>query len=233
MAAQDALLHRWPPRAPDRIQLYSQPSPNGVKVSIMLEECGLEYDAHRIEFGAEGTRSPAFIAANPNGKIPLLLDPRGPDGAPLLLAESNAILIYLAEKTGRFLERAGASRQEAMQWLFWQASAVSPTFGNIGYYVKFEGRSITDPRPLRRHVEEARRLLAMMQARLRRSSWLLGDDFGILDIATLGMVRNLIGHYSAGDVVGFQDFPEVAAWLERGLARPAVQRGLAQPAATS
>jgi GST-like protein len=228
-AAIHGLLQRWPPQHRHRVQLYSQPSPNGVKVSIMLEECGFEYDAHRIEFGPQGTRSPEYLAANPNGKIPLLLDPAGPEQQPLLLAESNAIVIYLADKTGCLLARAGAARYEALQWLNWQASAVGPTFGNVGYYLRFEGREIADPRPLARHVAEARRLLGLMDARLAQSAWLLGDTHSIVDIATLGMVRNLIGYYGAAEVVGFDAFRHVARWLEQGLARPAVQRGLAVP----
>ena len=227
------LMRRWPPRHPDRIQLYSQPSPNGVKVSIILEECSLPYDAHRIEFGERGTRSADYLAANPNGKIPLILDPAGPTGEPVLLSESNAILVYLADKTGRFLATAGAARYQTLQWLFWQASALGPAFGQIGYYHRFAGREIADKRPLEANVVEARRVLGVLNARVERGPWIMGDDFTIADIASLGWVRNLIGFYDAGDLVGFRDFDSVAAWLERGLGRAAVIKGLAQPPAAA
>ena len=220
---------RFPAAHPDRIQLFSQPTPNGVKVSIMLEEIGLPYEAHRVEFGNEGTTSAAFLSLNPNNKIPAIIDPDGPDGRPLALWESGAILLYLADKSGQFLSADPGKRLETIQWLFWQMSGLGPMFGQAGYFHKFAGREIADKRPLDRYVAESRRLLGVLDRRLDGRDWVM-DDYSIADISMLGWVRNLIGFYEAGELVGFSDFSNVAAWLERGLARPAVQRGLTIPA---
>jgi GSH-dependent disulfide-bond oxidoreductase len=222
------IARRWPPAHPDRLQLYSVPTPNGVKVSIMLEETGLPYEPHRIPFGEDGTRSPEFMALNPNGKIPAIIDPDGPGGRPLALFESGAILQYLAEKTGQLLPADAIRRWETMQWLFWQMGAVGPMFGQVGYFNRFEGKAIEDPRPLQRYVEESRRLLGVLERRLEGREWVM-DDYSIADISLIGWVRNLITFYEARDLVGFDDFGNVGAWLERGLARPAVQRGLKIP----
>lgn len=219
---------RWPALHPERIQLYSQPTPNGVKVSIMLEETGLAYDPHRVEFGEEGTGSPEFRSLNPNGKIPAIIDPDGPDGRPLGLFESGAILIYLAEKSGRFLG-TGALRHETIVWLMWQMGGVGPMFGQVGFFHKFGGREYEDKRPRDRYVAEARRLLGVLDQRLTGRDWIMGTEYSIADIATLGWVRNLIGFYEARDLVGFDDFAGVDRWLSRGLERPAVQRGLQVP----
>ena len=223
------VLTRFPAAHPDRIQLFSQPTPNGVKVSAMLEETGLPYEAHRVEFGEEGTTSPEFLSLNPNNKIPAIIDPDGPDGRPLALWESGAILLYLADKSGQFLSADPGKRLETIQWLFWQMSGLGPTFGQVGYFHKFAGREIADKRPLDRYVAESRRLLGVLDRRLDGRDWVM-DDYSIADISMLGWVRNLIGFYEAGELVGFSDFSNVAAWLERGLARPAVQRGLTIPA---
>ena len=223
------VLTRFPAAHPDRIQLFSQPTPNGVKVSIMLEETGLPYEAHRVEFGEEGTTSAAFLSLNPNNKIPAIIDPDGPGGRPLALWESGAILLYLADKSGQFLSADPGKRLETIQWLFWQMSGLGPTFGQVGYFHKFAGREIADKRPLDRYVAESRRLLGVLDRRLDGRDWVM-DDYSIADISMLGWVRNLIGFYEAGELVGFSDFSNVAAWLERGLARPAVQRGLTIPA---
>ena len=222
------VTRRWRPTHPDRLQLYSQPSPNGVKVSILLEETGLAYEAHRIPFGDEGTRSAEFLALNPNGRIPAIIDPAGPGGQPLALFESGAILMYLAGKTGQLLSQDAVRRWETIQWLFWQTALVGPMFGQVGYFHKFEGTAIEDPRPLRHFVGESKRLLAVLDGRLEGRDWVM-DDYSIADIALLGMVRNLIGYYDARDLVGFDDYRNVAAWLDRALARPAVQRGLKVP----
>ncbi|MDP1736489.1 MAG: glutathione S-transferase N-terminal domain-containing protein [Caulobacter sp.] len=224
---------RWPAKHPDRLQLYSQPTPNGVKVSIMLEETGLPYEAHRIEFDAEGTGSPAYRSLNPNGKIPAIIDPDGPGGKPMGLFESGAILLYLAEKTGRLLPADPAARYETIQWVFFQVGAVGPMFGQLGYFHKFAGREIADKRPLERYREECRRLLGVLETRLEGRDWIMGEDYTIADIALIGMVRNLVGYYDARDLVGFDDLAHVPAWLERGLARPAVQRGLLIPGSAS
>jgi GST-like protein len=222
------ITRRWPPVHPERLQLYSVPTPNGVKVSIMLEETGLAYEPHRIPFGEDGTRSREFLALNPNDKIPAILDPDGPDGRPLALFESGAILLYLAQKTGQFLPADPIRRWETIQWVFWQMSFVGPMFGQIGYFHRFEGKAIADPRPLQHYVEESRRLLAVLDGRPEGRHWVM-DDYSIADISLLGWVNNLITFYEARELVGFDEFGNVGAWLERGLARPAVQRGLRIP----
>lgn len=228
------ITQRWPAQHPDRIQLYSLPTPNGVKVSIILEEVGLAYEPHLIDITKNETWGPEFLSLNPNGKIPAILDPNGPNGKPLALFESGAILIYLAEKTGKLLSTDPATRYETIQWVMFQMGAIGPMFGQLGFFHRFAGREYEDKRPRDRYVAESRRLLGVLETRLANDGgeprdWLVGD-YSIADIATLGWVRNLIGFYEAGEIVGFADFPRVAAWLERGLARPAVQRGLNIPA---
>lgn len=224
---------QWPARHPDRIQLYSLNTPNGVKVSIMLEETGLPYEAHLVDITANETWTPAFLSLNPNGKIPAILDPNGPDGAPLALWESGAILVYLAEKAGRFLPTDPARRIETLQWVFFQMAAIGPMFGQLGFFHRFAGNTYEDKRPRDRYVAESRRLLGVLNDRLAERDWIMGsgdDAYTIADIATLGWVRNLIGFYEAAEIVGYADFPHVDAWLQRGQARPAVQRGLMIPA---
>ena len=224
-----AITRRWPAQHPDRLQLYSLPTPNGVKVSIMLEEIGLPYEPHFIDIGQNETWTPEFLSLNPNGKIPAIIDPDGPGGAPLALFESGAILIYLAEKTGKLLPTAPAERYETLQWVFFQMAAIGPMFGQVGFFHKFAGREYEDKRPLERYVAESKRLLGVLETRLTGRDWIMGDAYTIADVATLGWVRNLIGFYGAGDLVDYGALKQVPAWLERGLARPAVQRGLELP----
>lgn len=229
------ITRQYPARHPDRLQLYSLPTPNGVKVSILLEELGLAYEPHLVDIGKNETWTPDYLSLNPNGKIPAIIDPDGPGGRPLPLFESGAILVYLAEKTGRFLPADPAARYETLQWVFFQMAAIGPMFGQVGFFHKFAGREFEDKRPRDRYVAESRRLLGVLEGRLANAGgeprdWIMGEDYTIADIASLGWVRNLIGFYEAADLVGFSDFPHVAAWLERGLARPAVQRGLNIPA---
>ncbi|MHA6687397.1 glutathione binding-like protein [Mesorhizobium sp. A556] len=221
---------RWPAKHPDRFQLYSATTPNGVKISILLEELEMPYEAHYIDIGKDETWTPEFLSLNPNGKIPSIIDPDGPGGKPLALFESGAILLYLAEKTGRFLPADAGLRYETIQWVFFQMAAIGPIFGQLGFFHKFAGRNISDKRPLERYRVESRRLVGVLETRLTGRTWIMGDDYTIADISMLGWVRNLIGFYEARELVGFDDFPNVAAWLERGLARPAVQRGLTIPA---
>ena len=221
---------KWPAKHPDRIQLYSLPTPNGVKVSIMLEETALPYEPHTINIGANETWTPEFLSLNPNGKIPAIIDPDGPDGAPFGLFESGAILVYLADKSGRFLPKDAAARYETLQWLFFQMAAVGPMFGQLGFFHKFAGREYEDKRPLERYRAETRRLVGVLDGRLAGREWIMGDEYTIADIATLGWVRNLIGFYDARELVGYDEFKHVDAWLQRGLARPAVRRGLEIPA---
>jgi GST-like protein len=220
---------RWPARHPDRLQLYSLPTPNGVKVSIALEEMGLPYEPHRIDFGANDQSTPEFLSLNPNGKIPAILDPNGPGGAPFALFESGAILLYLADKTGLLVPVDAARRYETIQWVFFQMAFIGPMFGQVGYFFKFAGREIADKRPLEHYSRQSKRLLAILEQRLRGRQWIMGDDYTITDISILGWVRNLIGFYGARDLVDFDSLTHVPAWLDRGLARPAVQRGLEIP----
>jgi GSH-dependent disulfide-bond oxidoreductase len=220
----------WPAAHPDRLQLYSVPTPNGVKVSIMLEEVGLAYEPHFIPLGAGGTETAPFRSLNPNGKIPAIIDPDGPGGAPLGLFESGAILIYLAEKTGMLLPGDPADRYRTIQWVMFQMGGIGPMFGQVGFFNKFAGRDWEDKRPLQRYVAEAKRLLGVLEARLEGRDWLM-DDYTIADVASLGWVRNLITFYEARELIDYDRLTNVPAWLERGLARPAVQRGLTIPAA--
>jgi GSH-dependent disulfide-bond oxidoreductase len=224
------ITSRWPAQHPDRIQLYSTPTPNGVKVSIMLEETGLAYEPHFINIGENETWGPEFLSLNPNGKIPAIIDPDGPGGKPFGLFESGAILLYLAEKTGQLLPSDPARRYETIQWVFFQMASVGPMFGQLGFFHKFAGREIEDKRPLERYRNESKRLLGVLETRLEGRDWIMGEDYTIADISLLGWVRNLIGFYGAGELVEFDSLKRVPVWLERGLARPAVQRGLTIPA---
>jgi len=217
---------RWKPAHPDRIQLYSFPTPNGVKVSIALEELGLPYEAHAINIMKNDSWTPEFLALNPNGKIPAIVDPDGPDGKPIGLFESGAILLYLAEMTGKLIPSDPARRYETIQWVFFQMASIGPMFGQLGFFHKFAGRDIVDKRPLHRYADESRRLLGVMETRLTGRKWFMDNDFTIADIAHVGWVRNLVGFYDAREIVGFENFPNVEEWMERALARPAVQKGL-------
>jgi GSH-dependent disulfide-bond oxidoreductase len=220
---------RWPAKHPERLQLYSLPTPNGVKVSIMLEEIGLPYEPHLIDFDKGDQNTSEFLSLNPNGKIPAIIDPHGPSGAPLALFESGAILLYLADKSGMLVPVDAARRYETIQWVFFQMAFIGPMFGQVGYFYKFAGREIADKRPLERYRDESKRLLHVLEARLAGRQWIMGDDYTIADISMLGWVRNLIGFYGARDLVDFDALKHVPAWLERGLERPAVQRGLEIP----
>ena len=222
------ITRRWPAKHPDQLQLYSLNTPNGVKASIMLEEIGLPYEAHLVDIGRNETWTTEYLSLNPNGKIPAILDPDGPGGKPLALFESGAILVYLAEKTGKLLSADPATRYETIQWVMFQMAAIGPMFGQVGFFHKFAGKAFEDKRPLERYVAESKRLLGVLETRLESRDWIM-DDYSIADVATLGWVRNLIGFYEARDLVDFDDLTNVPAWLERGLARPAVQRGLDIP----
>lgn len=220
---------KWPARHPERLQLYSLPTPNGVKVSIMLEELGLPYEAHKVSFETNDQLTPEFLSLNPNNKIPAIIDPDGPGGQPLALFESGAILWYLAEKTGRFLPTDPAARYHALQWVMFQMGGVGPMFGQLGFFHKFAGKDYEDKRPRDRYVAESRRLLGVLNKHLAGQPWMLGDDYSIADIALFPWVRNLIGFYGAGDLVGFDEFAQVQRVLDAFVQRPAVQRGLQVP----
>ncbi|MEZ2352584.1 glutathione S-transferase N-terminal domain-containing protein [Caballeronia sp. RCC_10] len=223
------ITRKWPAQHPDRIQLYSLPTPNGVKASIMLEETGLPYEPHLVRFDQNDQTSPEFLSVNPNNKIPAIIDPNGPGGEPLALFESGAILIYLADKSGQFLPRDPARRYEAIQWLMFQMGGIGPMFGQVGFFHKFAGKDYEDKRPRDRYVAESKRLLGVLEGRLAGREWIMGDEYGVADIAVFPWVRNLVGFYEARQLVGFDQFANVQRVLDAFLARPAVQRGLEIP----
>jgi GST-like protein len=223
------ITRKWPATQPDRIQLYSLPTPNGVKVSIMLEETGLPYEPHLVSFERHDQKSPEFLSLNPNNKIPAIIDPNGPDGRPLALFESGAILVYLADKSGQCVPADAAGRYETLQWLMFQMGGIGPMFGQLGFFNKFAGKDYEDKRPRDRYVDESRRLLQVLDQRLAGRAWIMGDTYTIADIATFPWVRNLIGFYEAGELVGIKNFPNVTRVLNAFLERPAVQRGLTIP----
>ncbi|MGF6923065.1 glutathione binding-like protein [Paraburkholderia sp. 40] len=224
-----AITKKWPAEHPDRIQLYSLPTPNGVKISIMLEETGLPYEPHLVRFDTNDQMTPAFLSLNPNNKIPAILDPNGPDGKPLPLFESGAILIYLADKSGRLIPRDAAGRYETIQWVMFQMGGIGPMFGQVGFFHKFAGREYEDKRPRDRYIAESKRLLGVLEQRLEGRTWVMGDQYSIADIAIFPWVRNLVGFYEAGELVGIQNFPNVRRVLAAFVERPAVVRGLNIP----
>ncbi|GAB1838850.1 glutathione S-transferase N-terminal domain-containing protein [Achromobacter xylosoxidans] len=225
-----AITRKWPARHPDRIQLYSLPTPNGVKVSILLEELGLPYEPHRVSFDSQDQFTPEFLSLSLNNKIPAILDPNGPDGKPLALFESGAILVYLASKTGQLIPADTAGRFETLQWVMFQMGGIGPMFGQLGFFHKFAGKDYEDKRPRDRYVAESKRLLGVLDKRLDGRDWVMGEQYTIADIAILPWVRNLIGFYGAGDLVDFPQFRNVARVLETFVARPAVVKGLTIPA---
>jgi len=224
-----SITHKWPAKHPELLQLYSLPTPNGVKVSIMLEELGMPYEVHLVSFDSNDQMSPEFLTVSPNNKIPAILDPNGPNGAPLALFESGAILIYLAAKSGQLMPQDLAKRYETLQWLMFQMSGIGPMFGQLGFFHKFAGKDFEDKRPRDRYVAEARRLLNVLEQRLTGNDWIMGNEYTIADIATFPWVRNLVGFYGAAELVGFDSYPEVKRALAQFVARPAVQRGLEIP----
>ena len=224
------ITRKWPAAHPQRLQLYSLPTPNGVKVSILLEELGLPYEPHLVSFERNEQTSPEFLSLNPNNKIPAILDPHGPGGQPLALFESGAILVYLAEKTGRFIPQDAAARYECLQWVMFQMGGIGPMFGQLGFFHKFAGKDYEDKRPRDRYVAESKRLLKVLDQHLQGRDWIMGSDYSIADIATWPWVNNLVGFYGAGELVGFAEFANVKRVLDAFLARPAVQRGLKIPA---
>jgi len=223
------ITKKWPARDPGRIQLYSLPTPNGIKVSVMLEETGLPYEPQRVAFETNDQLSPEFRSLNPYGKIPAILDPNGPDGKPIALFESGAILIYLADKSGQFIPQDAAARYETIQWLMFQMGAIGPLFGQLGFFHKFAGKDYEDKRPRDRYVKESQRLLGVLNGRLAGRAWVMGEAYTIADIAIFPWVRNLIGFYEAADLVGISNFPHVTRALSAFVERPAVVRGVQIP----
>lgn len=224
------ITKKWPAQHPERIQLYSLNTPNGVKASILLEETALPYEPHLVDITKGDQLTPEFLSLNPNNKIPALIDPNGPGGQPLALFESGAILWYLAEKTGQCLSKDAATRLHTLQWVMWQMGGLGPMAGQLGFFHKFAGKEFEDKRPLERYTQETRRLLGVLDQHLAGRDWMMGSDYSIADIAIFPWVRNLIGFYEAGELLGFSEFKQVQRVLDVFVARPAVQRGLATPA---
>lgn len=225
----DALNAKWPSSSPEKLQLYSIATPNGVKVSIMLEEIGLPYEAHFVDIMNNETFGPEFLALNPNGKIPAIIDPDGPGGTVMPLWESGAILYYLAQKTGQLIPDDPVKAMQTLQWVFYQMAGVGPIFGQLGYFHRFAGKEIEDPRPLARYVNETKRVLDVIEGQLSKGTWIMGDSYSIADISLLGWIGALDGFYQAGELVDMASRPKILAWRERMLARPAVERGMNVP----
>jgi len=224
------ITKKWPAAHPDRLQLYSLPTPNGIKVSLFLEESGLPYEVHKVDFGTNDQTSPEFLSLNPNNKIPAIIDPNGPGGKPLALWESGAILIYLAEKTGKFLSADPAKKYETLQWLMFQMGGLGPMFGQLGFFVKFAGKDIEDSRPRERYISESKRILGVLNKHLEGKAWIMGEDYTIADMAIFPWVRTLVGFYEAGELVGIGDFPNVTRVYDSFMTRPAVQKAVNIPA---
>ncbi len=220
---------KWPAQHPERLQLYSLPTPNGIKVSVMLEEIGLAYEPHLVSFDKNDQMSAEFLSLNPNNKIPAILDPNGPGGKPLALFESGAILLYLAEKTGQLIPQDAAGRYETIQWLMFQMGGVGPMFGQVGFFHKFAGKEYEDKRPRDRYIGEAKRLLNVLEKRLNGRDWIMGEQYSIADIAVFPWVRTLVGFYEASELVGMENFPNVMRVYQAFMARPAVIKGVDIP----
>ena len=223
------ITKKWPPRDPAILQLYSLATPNGVKASIMLEETGLPYEPHLVDFGKNDQMSPAFLSLNPNNKIPAIIDPNGPGGAALPLFESGAILLYLADKSGQLMPKDPALRWQTVQWLMFQMGGVGPMFGQLGFFHKFAGKDYDDKRPRDRYVGESKRLLGVLDKHLEGRAWMMGDEYTIADIAIWPWVNNLVGFYGAGELVDYARFANVQRAVQAFVARPAVARGLNIP----
>ncbi len=220
---------KWKPKNSDQIQLYSFPTPNGVKASIALEELGLPYEAHPVRIMKDDQKTPEFLSLNPNGKIPAMIDPDGPNGVPIGLFESGAILFYLAEKTGRLIPQNPTARLQCLQWVFFQVGGIGPMFGQFGFFHKFAGKAIEDKRPFERYRDETKRLLGVLDGWLDNRTWMMGEEYTIADIANFPWVRALSVFYEADDILGLNDLQNVKAWVKRNGERPAVQRGLEIP----
>ncbi|CUJ06877.1 glutathione S-transferase family protein [Cognatishimia activa] len=218
------ITKKWPVANPEILQLFSFPTPNGVKVSIALEELQLPYEPHLVTLSDADVKSPEFLSLNPNNKIPAIIDPNGPEGKPVGLFESGAILIYLAEKTGKLLGDTGEDKARVLQWLMFQMGGLGPMFGQMGFFVKFAGSEIEDPRPRERYISEAKRLLAVVEKQLDGQDWIAGDFFSIADIAIVPWLKALT-FYEAVELVGLPDLPNIQAYIERFNTRPSVVKG--------
>ncbi len=216
------ITSRWVPQDPTKLQLFSFPTPNGVKASIALEELDLPYEAHRVTLSDDDVKSAEFLSLNPNNKIPAIIDPDGPGGQPIGVFESGAILLYLGEKTGALLGGDAAEKAQITQWLMWQMGGLGPMLGQLGFFVKFAGKDIDDPRPRERYVGEAKRLLGVLNGALDGRDWVTGS-YSMADIAIAPWL-NALNFYEAKDIVGWSEFGNLQAYIDRFYARPAVDR---------
>lgn len=215
----------WPVEHPERLQVYSLGTPNGVKVSIALEEMELPYELHKVQFSKKEQFEPSYLALNPNNKIPSLIDPDGPGGEPLGIMESGAILHHLATKSGKLIPSDPGKANEVLQWMFFQIGSVGPMFGQYGHFVKFAPKDQDHSYALERYTTEAKRILSVLEKRLEGRDWIV-DEFSIADI----LIAPWIGAFSfyGGPVAeALPDYPKVTAYAERFYARPGVQRGVA------
>lgn len=216
-----AITQKWPPQNSDVIQLYSFPTPNGVKASIALEETGLAYEPHRVTLSDADVKSPEFLSLNPNNKIPAIIDPNGPDGKPLALFESGAILLYLAEKSGKLLGSSAADKHHITQWLMFQMGGVGPMMGQANVFFRYFPEKIQPA--IDRYQNESRRLFEVLDGQLKDHEWLAGD-YSIADIANWCWVRT---HRWSG--VSVDGLDNLARWKDAMKARPACRRGVEVP----
>lgn len=217
---------RWPASHPERLQLYSQATPNGLKITVALEVLGLAYELHPIDILEGEQFDPEYVElVNPNSKIPAIIDPDGPGGEPLNLMESGAILLYLADKTGKLLPADPRQRWDAMQWLFFQTSNLAPFMGQFGHFFKFARGKTSDDYGLERYTKEARRLLGVLDRRLEGRSFLAADELTVADIAAFPWVQAL-DFYEGKEHLGYDSYANVEPWVQRCIAQPGVRRGL-------
>lgn len=217
----------WPVEHPDRIQLYSVATPNGVKASIALEELELPYEVHKVSFAEKQQFDPGYLTINPNNKIPAIIDPNGPGGEPIRIMESGAILHYLATKAGRLLPADPARRNQVLQWMFFQVGSVGPMFGQYGHFHSFAPKELDHTYAVKRYTDEAKRLLGVVDRRLEGREWIAGE-YSIADIMLAPWLA--APQFYKGPVLeAMPEFPNVVAYLERFGERPAVQRGRTIP----
>lgn len=208
------------------IQLYSLATPNGQKIGIALEEMGLPYVAHTIHIGKGEQFTPEFIKINPNSKIPAIVDPDGPGGKPISIMESGAILMYLAQKSGKFLPADPRLQSETLQWLFFQVGGLGPMFGQFGHFFKYAVEKCNDPYPVERYKTEAKRLLTVLETHLKGRHYLVGEECTIADMASMPWINALRSSYNAGEVLGLDNYKNVGAWVARMLLRPKAAQGM-------
>lgn len=213
---------KWTAKDPSVLQLYSFPTPNGVKVSIALEEMEIPYEAHTVTLSDADVKSPEFLSLNPNNKIPAIIDPNGPDGTPLTLWESGAILLYLGEKSGKFIGSNAVEKAHITQWLMFQMGGLGPMTGQLGFFWKFAGAQFEDKRPQERYLNETKRLLGVLDKALDGKEWIAGE-YSIADMAIAPWV-NALEFYGAKEAVGYGGFANIVAYRDRFYARPAVEK---------